>query len=161
MSAIDRFTRRALAWALAAAAVVPAALAQNKSKDAGQPAPLPGCESKEIKAGGEKGKQERTFQAPLAKVKEALLSSLAALEFEVKKDAGNDIEAHKKRHVGVFVGSGGEKVVFHLEEIGPEGQKATKITGETKKGFVGRAGQKSWTAALLDQTDCTLHKPVS
>ena len=146
---------------LTLAFLISTASAQKKGKEGDQPAPLPGCESKEITSGKEKGKQERVFQAPQAKVREALLSALAALEFDVKKDEAKDIEANKKRHVGVFVGSGGEKVVFHLEEVALEGQKATKITGETKKGFVGRAGQKSWTNAVLDQTNCILEKAKS
>ena len=161
MSGAANLIRRTLTLALTAGVLASTVLAQKKDKEANQPAPLPGCESKEIKSGKEKGKQERIFQAPMAKAKEALLGSLAALEFDVKKDEANDIEANKKRHVGVFVGSGGEKVVFHLEEVDQEGQKATKITGETKKGFVGRAGQKSWTGAILDQTNCILLKPIS
>jgi hypothetical protein len=133
-------------------------LAQDTEKKSSEPAPLPGCESKEITAGKEKGKQERFFPAPLPKVKEALTGALAALEFEVKKDSGNQIEASKRRHVGVFVGSGGETVVLGLAEAEEDGKKGTRVTGETKKGFVGRAGQKSWTNAVLDQTSCTLQK---
>lgn len=161
MTDIARLMRRTVTWVLPAVVFVATVSAQKKGKEADQPAPLPGCESKEIKSGKEKGKQERVFQAPQAKVKEALLSALAALEFDVKKDEANNIEANKKRHLGVFVGSGGEKVAFHLEEVDLEGQKATKITGETKKGFVGRAGQKSWTNAVLDQTGCILEKDKS
>jgi hypothetical protein len=127
-------------------------------KKSGEPAPLAGCESKEVKSGKEKGTQERFFAAPLPQVKNALTGALAALEFEVKKDSGNQIEAHKKRHIGVFVGSGGEKVVLQLAEAEEEGKKGTRVTGETKKGFVGRAGQKSWTNAVLDQTSCILEK---
>lgn len=131
------------------------AAAQKKDKE--EPAPLPGCEA-EVKAGKEKGKQDRFFPMPLAKVKEAAVSALNALEFEVKKDSDNDIEAAKKRHVGVFVGSGGEKVALHFEESEEGGQKGTRVSGETKKGFVGRAGQKSWTNAVLAQTACNLQK---
>lgn len=132
------------------------ARAQKKEKDAKEPAPLAGCEDTDVKAGKEKGKQERFYPMPMAKVKEAVVSALTALEFEVKKDSNNEIEANKKRHVGVFVGSGGEKVVLHLEEAEEGGQKGTRVSGETKKGFVGRAGQKSWTNAVLSQTACML-----
>ena len=158
MTGTTRLIQRTLTWVLTVIVLISTAFAQKKGKEGDQPAPLPGCESTEIKSGQEKGKQERVFQAPQSKVKEGLLSALAALEFDVKKGEANDIEANKKRHVGVFVGSGGEKVVFHLEEVDREGQKATKVTGETKKGFVGRAGQKSWTNAVLDQTNCILEK---
>jgi hypothetical protein len=122
-----------------------------------EPAPLAGCESKEVKSGGEKT-QERFFAAPLPKVKEALTGALAALEFDVKKDKDNVIEAHKRRHVGVFMGSGGEKVILHLKETGQDGKNGTQVTGETVKGMVGRLGQRSWTSAVLDQTSCTLEK---
>jgi hypothetical protein len=160
-----RFTLRALqiaAGLMALFVAIGLALAQDtekkETKKSGEPAPLAGCESKEVKSGKEKGKQERFFAAPLPQVKEAVTGALAALEFEVKKDSGNQIEAHKRRHVGVFVGSGGEKVVLQLTEAEEDGKKGTRVAGETKKGFVGRAGQKSWTSAVLDQTSCILEK---
>lgn len=128
---------------------------QDTKNPSDQPAPLPGCETKEVKSGG-KGAQERFFAAPLPKVKEALTSALASLEFEVKKDKDNVIEAHKRRHVGVFVGSGGEKVVLHLKEAEEGGTKGTEVTGETVKNMLGRMGQKTWTGAVLDQASCTL-----
>jgi hypothetical protein len=132
--------------------------AQKGGEKSGEPAPLAGCASSEITSGKEKGKQERFFAAPLPKVKEALTSALAALEFEVKKDSGNEMEASKRRHMGVFVGSGGEKMALSLAEAAEGGKKGTRVTAETKKGFVGRAGQKSWTNAVLDQTSCMLEK---
>ncbi len=114
------------------------------------------CEGKEIKPGKEKGKQERFFAYPKEKVKEALIDALKSIEFEVKKDEGNKVEANRKRHVGVFVGSGGEKLVAQIEEAEQSGVKGTRVIAETKKGFMGRAGQKSWTNAVLDQTECIL-----
>jgi len=108
-------------------------LAQETEKKgeekSGAPAPLAGCEPKEIKAGKEKGEQGRFYPAPLPKVKEALMGALAALEFEVKKDSGNHIEASKRRHLGVWVGSGGEKIVLQLAEAEEDGKKGTRITG--------------------------------
>ena len=41
--------------------------AEKKEKGAKEPAPLPGCEA-EVKAGKEKGKQDRFFPMPRAKV---------------------------------------------------------------------------------------------
>lgn len=134
---------------------------KKSDKKAGEPTALAGCEAKEIRSGTEKGKQERFFAAPLAKVNEALKSALAALEFEVKKETANLIEANKRRHMGVFVGSGGEKVILQLAEAEENGKKGTRVSGETKKGFVGRAGQKSWTNAVLDQTSCILDKSTT
>ena len=132
--------------------------AQKKDQKKDEPATTAGCEAKEIKSGKEKGLQQRFYAAPLPKVKEALLGALAALEFKVKKDKDNEISAQKARHMGVFVGSGGETVNLKLAEGEEDGKKGTKVDGETKKGFVGRAGQKSWTNAVLDQTSCMLEK---
>jgi len=142
---------------LLAVLALPAA-AQRKEKEkekSKEPAPLAGCED-EVKSGKEKGKQERFFPYPVAKVKEAAKGALAALEFEVKKDTDKGMEANKRRHIGVFVGSGGEKVVLHFAEAEENGQKGTRVSGETKKGFVGRVGQKSWTNAVMAQTACQL-----
>ena len=151
--------RRRMAALLVCALVVGFPVsAQKKEKEkekSKEPAPLAGCED-DVKSGKEKGKQERFFPHPVDKVKEATKSALAALEFEVKKDDAKGLEANKRRHLGVFVGSGGEKVVLHFTEAEENGQKGTRVTGETKKGFVGRVGQKSWTAAVLAQTACQL-----
>jgi hypothetical protein len=152
--------RARVAWVLATGAfiwVVPSAWAQDKQPQG--PATLPGCED-QVKSGGQKGKQERFYPSPLPKVKEAAVEALQALEFEVKKNTKDSLEAHKARHVGVFVGSGGEKVRLDFREDEQNGQKGTMVTGETKKGFVGRAGQKTWTDAVLAQTACILQKEV-
>jgi hypothetical protein len=135
---------------------------ENKSekKDAA-PATASNCSAKEIKSGKEKGPQKRFYEAPLPKVKEAMIGALASLEFEVKKDTGNEISAQKSRHVGVFVGSGGETVILKLGEAEEGGKKGTSVEGETKKGFVGRAGQKSWTNAILDQAACIMSEKAS
>ena len=150
--------RARVAWVLATGAfiwVVPSVWAQDKQPQ--EPAPLAGCED-QVRSGGQKGKQERFFPLPLPKVKEAAAEALQALEFEVKKDTKDSLEAHKARHTGVFVGSGGEKVRLDFREAEQNGQKGTIVTGETKKGFVGGAGQKTWTSAVLSQTACILQK---
>lgn len=133
--------------------------AKDKAKDKvekTQPAGSLDCKNLEVKAGKEKGKQERFFPYPLDKVKTALIDGMKGIEFEVKKDDGKTIEASHKRHMGVFAGSGGETVVAQLEEAKEGEVTGTKVTAETKKGFVGRAGQKSWSNAVLDQTECIL-----
>src|SRR5579864_3764809 len=83
---------------------------KNQKNSSDEPTALAGCESKEVKSGG-KGAQERFYAAPLPRVKDALTSALAALEFDVSKDKDNTIEAHKRRHIGVVVSSGGEKII--------------------------------------------------
>ena len=124
------------------------ALSQEKKPEGGK-----ANEKAGIKPGNEKGKQERFFAYPLQKVKEATIDAMKSIEFEVKKDKGNELEAQRKRHVGVFVGSGGETVVVQFQEAEEGGAKGTRVIAETKKGFVGRAGQKSWSNAVLDEAE--------
>jgi hypothetical protein len=122
---------------------------------------LAGCEETEFKSGKEKGKQERFFTMPTARVRQAALVALKDLDFKINRNAGREIEASKKRHLGVLIGAGGEKVVLHFEEAQQRGQKGTRVTGETKKNSVLRAGQKSWTNAVLAQTACLIEKSTS
>ncbi len=119
---------------------------------------MAGCRDTSTKPGKEKGKQERFYPAPLPRVKEAAIGALEALEFKVNKNSGRELEATRKRHIGVLVGSGGEKMVLHFEESIEAGQRGTLVTGETKKSIVLRAGQKSWTNVILTQTGCMLGK---
>jgi hypothetical protein len=113
-----------------------------------------------MKPGKEKGKQERFFPMPVARVKKAAVGALEALEFKINSDSGREIDASKKRHIGV-IGSGGEKMVLRFEDAEERHQRGTRVTGETKKGFLLRAGQKSWTNAVLAQTGCLLRQGVS
>jgi hypothetical protein len=122
---------------------------------------LAGCEETEFKAGKEKGKQERFFSMPVARVRQAALLALKNLDFKINRNAGREIEASKKRHLGILIGAGGEKVVLRFEEAQQRGQKGTRVTGETKKNSLLRAGQKSWTNAVLAQTACLLEKGAS
>ena len=121
-----------------------------------QAPPAKSDQSGEMKPGKEKGKQERFFAFPLAKVKEAVIDAMKGAEFEVKKDSGNELEAKRKRHIGVVVGSGGETLVVQFKETEEGGAKGTRVIAETKKGLVGRAGQKSWATAVLDQAERNL-----
>ena len=130
-----------------------------QSARAQEPAPLPGCESKQ-KSGGE-NEQARFFAGPLPAVKQALTDALSAFEFKVDKNKADLMEAHRPHHVGVVTGSGGEKLVLHLKETEQDGKKGIEVTAETVKTMVGRLGQKSWTGAVLDQTSCNLAKTAA
>jgi hypothetical protein len=133
--------------------------ASQKDQPAGKqdkPAVNKPCGEKEIKPGSEKGKQERFFAFSPDKVKVAVTDAMKSLEFDIKKDKDNQLEGQRKRHMGVFVGSGGEKLEVQLAEAEEAGTKGTRVTAETKKTFVGRAGQKSWAAAVLDEAECNL-----
>lgn len=113
------------------------------------PAPSAGCEDV---SGKDKGTQERIFAQSVAVVKKAAVAALKTLDFNIHSDENNAIEASKKRHIGVIVGAGGERVVLRFKAV-PQG---TRVTAETKKSFVGRMAQKSWSSAVLAQTACNL-----
>ena len=130
------------------------------SEDEEEPAPSAGCEDTEYKSGG-KGTQERFFPMPVASVKKGAVAALESLDFTIHKNAGKEIEASKNRHIGVIIGAGGERVALQFLEAQQGGQKGTRMTAETKKSFVGRLAQKSWTNAVLAQTACMLKKDAS
>ena len=122
---------------------------------------LAGCEETEFKSGREKGQQQRFFSTPVARVRQAALLALKNLDFKINRNAGREIEASRKRHLSVLIGARGEKVVLRFEEAQQQGQKGTRMTAETRKNSVLRAGQKSWTNAVLAQTACLLEKGAS
>jgi hypothetical protein len=113
------------------------------------------CMKEELKPGKD-AKMEHFYAATPDKVKQALIDSMKALEFEVSKQSDTDLEAHRSRHFGVMVGSGGEVFVAHLETATVDSVAGTKVSAETKKTFAGRMGQKNWTDAVLARADCIL-----
>ncbi len=141
--------------------VVPARPAPQTSA-AGQgesePQPLAGCEDAEYQSGKVKGASQRFYPAPPRAVMAAARAALRSLDFIIHEDTGNDIEASKRRHIGAIVGAGGERLILHFEKAQQDGQAGTLATGETKKSFVGRVAQKSWTNAVLAQIACHLRE---
>lgn len=121
-----------------------------------EPGPLAGCEDAEYKSGQVKGAQQRFYPASMDAVKTAAGAALSGLDFNIQKDTGNDWEASKRRHIGAIVGAGGERLTLHFENAHQGKQAGTLVTGETKKSFVGRVTQKSWTSAVLAQITCQL-----
>jgi hypothetical protein len=121
-----------------------------------EPAPLAGCEDAEYKSGGQKGAQERFFAATPEAVRRAAVSALDSLDFNIHKNSNNEIEASKKRHIGVVVGAGGERVILTLRKAESGGRSGTRVIGETKKNFVGHVTQRTWTDAVLAQIGCKL-----
>lgn len=73
---------------------------------------------------------------------------IIALDSTITEETETSIKAQRNRHVGVFVGSGGEELAVALEEI--EGDK-TFVSATTKTGFVGGAGQKAWSCQMVDE----------
>ena len=77
---------------------------------------------------------------PLA-VHDAALQALAGIGCEVKKDTADIIEGKRPNKIGLAVGSGGEKLVVTIKDVG-NGRTEFKVT--TKKTLLGIAGQKRW-----------------
>jgi hypothetical protein len=95
---------------------------------------------------------DRTIAYPAAKVLEAARQALTTYGCEVKKTKPDYLECTRSRHVGVVVGSGGEKVTVQLTDMGPE----TRVQIKTGKGFVGRLGKKNWSTPIFDDMMATL-----
>jgi hypothetical protein len=123
-----------------------------------EPAPLAGCEDAEFKSGGQKGAEGRFFAAPPDAVRRAAISALDSLDFNIHKTSNKEIEASKKRHIGAIVGAGGERVILSLQKSESGGRSGTLVIGKTKKSFVGRVTQKTWTDAVLAQIACKLRE---
>ena len=86
--------------------------------------------------------------------------ALEAMDFTIHKNSAKEIEATKRRHIGVLVGAGGEKVILTFQKFSREGQNGTLVSGETRKNFVGRLAQRTWTDAVLAQMGCKLREGV-
>ena len=95
---------------------------------------------------------DQTIPYPVAKVLEAARQALATYGCDVKKEKPDYLECTRSRHVGVMVGSGGEKVTVDLSEKGAE----TRVQIKTGKGFVGRLGKKNWSTPIFDDMKKTL-----
>jgi hypothetical protein len=127
---------------------------------ANEPTPLPGCEDAEYKSGGQRGTEERFFAASPDTVRNAALSALDSLDFNIHKKSSKEIEASKKRHLGAIVGAGGERVILTFEASERGGKSGTRVTGQTKKQkIVGYMAQKTWTDAVLAEMACKLSEP--
>lgn len=139
----------------------PAASETLPPADAAEPEPAPsaGCADTEYRSGKEKGAQERFYPAPVEVVKRAAAEALRVLDFTIRTNAGDDLEATRRRHLGAIVGAGGERMILHFERARRGGREGTLVMGETKKSFVGRMAQKAWTNVVLAQIACHLRLP--
>ena len=138
---------------------LPAAPPQPKAAapvtDDSEPAPTAGCVDAEYKSGGAEV-QTRFFLASSEEVRKAAALALQNLDFTIHKNTSREVEASKKKHFSAVVGAGGEKLTLRFESDRKGGQSGTRVTGETKKSFVGHVSQKSWTSAVLAQIACNL-----
>lgn len=73
---------------------------------------------------------------------------IIALDSRITEETDISIRAQRNRHIGVFVGSGGEELAVNLKEVD---SNKTFISATTKTGFVGGAGQKAWSCRIIDE----------
>ena len=84
----------------------------------------------------------------MKRAKDIAKKVLIALDSKITDETDTSIKAQRNRHVGVFVGSGGEELAVDLKEID---STKTFVTATTKTGFVGGAGQKAWSCQIIDE----------
>ncbi len=73
---------------------------------------------------------------------------LTAFDANITEKTDVLLKAERNRHIGVFVGSGGEELAVNVLKIDAS---KTFITSTTKTGFVGGAGQKAWSCDIIDK----------
>jgi hypothetical protein len=73
---------------------------------------------------------------------------LSAVDATVTEKSATQIKAQRNRHIGLFVGSGGEELQLTLKAAP---NNSTFVSVATKTGFVGGAGQKAWSCQIIDQ----------
>jgi hypothetical protein len=86
--------------------------------------------------------------ASAARTKDIATKAVAAVDSTVTASTDTSIKAQRNRHVGAFVGSGGEELAVEWKAI--DDGKAF-VTATTKTGFVGGAGQKAWSCVIVDK----------
>lgn len=84
----------------------------------------------------------------MLRAKDIAKKALIALDSKITEETDTSINAQRNRHVGVFVGSGGEELSVNLKTID---NNKTFISATTKTGFVGGAGQKAWSCKIIDE----------
>lgn len=84
----------------------------------------------------------------LSDTKEIAKKVLIAIDSDIEEETETLIKAQRNRHMGVFVGSGGEELSVAFKGISSE---TTFVTATTKTGFVGGAGQKAWSCQIIDE----------
>lgn len=83
-----------------------------------------------------------------ARTRDVANKVVVALDSTVTESTDTSLHAERNRHVGVFVGSGGEELAVQWKAV--DGSK-TFVTATTKTGFVGGAGQKAWSCEIVDK----------
>jgi hypothetical protein len=118
--------------------LVPSAVAAQKETD-----PTDG--SKDV---------DRVMHHAQERVLDAAKQALVTYGCEVKKEKTDSLECTRARHVGILVGSGGEKVTVQLS---PK-DGGTRVVIKTGKGFVGRLGKKNWSTPIFAEIERLLQQ---
>ena len=83
---------------------------------------------------------------PIKDVMKAAKKAVRRYGCDIKKENRDYLECTRSREIGVFVGSGGEKVKVWLSKKGD----GTRVKINTGKGFVGRLGKKNWSTPIFN-----------
>jgi predicted dinucleotide-utilizing enzyme len=84
---------------------------------------------------------------PMELVLEAARQAMETYGCEIKKEKADYLEGTRSRHIGAFVGSGGEKIKVKLSEE----KEGTRVKINTGKGFMGRLGKKNWSTPIFKE----------
>jgi hypothetical protein len=112
-------------------------------------APTDASDQKQTEEEATKGSKDvnEVIQYPMDAVQRAMKIGMQTYGFDIKKEKPDYLEGTRSRHVGVVVGSGGEKATINLS---PE-SGGTRVKIETGKGFVGRMGKKNWSTPIFKE----------
>lgn len=110
-----------------------------------------GAENKDEPSKGSKD-VDQVVAYPMVDVLNAVKQALATYGCNIKKEKADSLECTRDRHMGVLVGSGGEKVTVRLSANG----SGTRVEIKTGKGFAGRLGKKNWSTPIFDDMMATL-----
>ena len=86
--------------------------------------------------------------ASVERTKDISKKVLVAVDATVSEETADSVAAQRNRHIGLFVGSGGEELFVKWKSVAGE---KTFVTIATKTGFVGGAGQKAWSCQVADE----------
>ncbi|MDD2737071.1 MAG: hypothetical protein PHF56_24315 [Desulfuromonadaceae bacterium] len=84
----------------------------------------------------------------LKKAREIGERVIVAVDATLEETTETTLKAQRNRHIGLFVGSGGEELGIKLQPVDANNTFAT-IT--TKTGLVGGAGQRAWSCEIVDK----------
>jgi hypothetical protein len=103
-------------------------------------------EKKEDPTKGSKNVDE-VVNYPMGLVLDAARQAMETYGCEIKKEKEDYLEGTRSRHLGAFVGSGGEKIKVKLSKE----KEGTRVKINTGKGFVGRMGKKNWSTPIFKE----------